>query len=112
VMVLEKHADFLRDFRGDTIHPSTLEIMYELGLGGGAGMAASAGGSGAAGAGGGGAVSALAGGGAASAGAAGAGAAGAASDAAPSFGASAAGASFPSVTIWRVVVPELVSAAV
>ena len=31
-MVLEKHADFLRDFRGDTIHPSTLEIMYELGL--------------------------------------------------------------------------------
>jgi 2-polyprenyl-6-methoxyphenol hydroxylase-like FAD-dependent oxidoreductase len=32
VLVLEKHADFLRDFRGDTIHPSTLEIMYELGL--------------------------------------------------------------------------------
>ncbi len=32
VVVLEKHADFLRDFRGDTIHPSTLEIMYELGL--------------------------------------------------------------------------------
>src|SRR5947209_19699040 len=32
VWVLEKHADFLRDFRGDTIHPSTLEIMYELGL--------------------------------------------------------------------------------
>ncbi|EIM29486.1 FAD-dependent oxidoreductase [Microvirga lotononidis] len=32
VMVLEKHADFLRDFRGDTIHPSTLEVMYELGL--------------------------------------------------------------------------------
>jgi 2-polyprenyl-6-methoxyphenol hydroxylase-like FAD-dependent oxidoreductase len=30
VFVLEKHADFLRDFRGDTIHPSTLEIMYEL----------------------------------------------------------------------------------
>jgi len=30
--VLEKHADFLRDFRGDTIHPSTLELMYELGL--------------------------------------------------------------------------------
>jgi len=27
VMVLEKHADFLRDFRGDTIHPSTLELM-------------------------------------------------------------------------------------
>jgi 2-polyprenyl-6-methoxyphenol hydroxylase-like FAD-dependent oxidoreductase len=32
VLVLEKHTDFLRDFRGDTIHPSTLEIMYELGL--------------------------------------------------------------------------------
>ncbi len=32
VTVLEKHADFLRDFRGDTIHPSTLEIMAELGL--------------------------------------------------------------------------------
>ena len=32
VLVLEKHADFLRDFRGDTIHPSTLEIMDELGL--------------------------------------------------------------------------------
>jgi hypothetical protein len=31
VMVLEKHNDFLRDFRGDTIHPSTLEIMHELG---------------------------------------------------------------------------------
>jgi 2-polyprenyl-6-methoxyphenol hydroxylase-like FAD-dependent oxidoreductase len=31
-VVLEKHADFLRDFRGDTIHPSTLEVMYELGL--------------------------------------------------------------------------------
>ncbi len=30
VIVLEKHADFLRDFRGDTIHPSTLELMYEL----------------------------------------------------------------------------------
>src|ERR1700676_794827 len=30
VYVLEKHADFLRDFRGDTIHPSTLELMYEL----------------------------------------------------------------------------------
>jgi 2-polyprenyl-6-methoxyphenol hydroxylase-like FAD-dependent oxidoreductase len=30
VVVLEKHADFLRDFRGDTIHPSTLEVMYEL----------------------------------------------------------------------------------
>jgi 2-polyprenyl-6-methoxyphenol hydroxylase-like FAD-dependent oxidoreductase len=32
VAVLEKHADFLRDFRGDTIHPSTLELMQELGL--------------------------------------------------------------------------------
>ena len=32
VAVLEKHADFLRDFRGDTIHPSTLELMVELGL--------------------------------------------------------------------------------
>jgi 2-polyprenyl-6-methoxyphenol hydroxylase-like FAD-dependent oxidoreductase len=32
VVVLEKHADFFRDFRGDTIHPSTLEIMYELGV--------------------------------------------------------------------------------
>src|SRR5262245_6516070 len=32
VMVLEKHADFFRDFRGDTIHPSTLEIMSELGV--------------------------------------------------------------------------------
>jgi 2-polyprenyl-6-methoxyphenol hydroxylase-like FAD-dependent oxidoreductase len=32
VIVLEKHADFFRDFRGDTIHPSTLEIMHELGL--------------------------------------------------------------------------------
>ncbi len=31
VLVLEKHADFLRDFRGDTIHPSTMEIFYELG---------------------------------------------------------------------------------
>jgi 2-polyprenyl-6-methoxyphenol hydroxylase-like FAD-dependent oxidoreductase len=31
-LVLEKHADFLRDFRGDTIHPSTLEVMHELGL--------------------------------------------------------------------------------
>ena len=31
-VVLEKHADFLRDFRGDTIHPSTLELMAELGL--------------------------------------------------------------------------------
>jgi 2-polyprenyl-6-methoxyphenol hydroxylase-like FAD-dependent oxidoreductase len=32
VLVLEKHADFLRDFRGDTIHPSTLEVLHELGL--------------------------------------------------------------------------------
>jgi 2-polyprenyl-6-methoxyphenol hydroxylase-like FAD-dependent oxidoreductase len=32
VVVLEKHADFNRDFRGDTIHPSTLQLMYELGL--------------------------------------------------------------------------------
>ncbi len=31
-IVLEKHGDFLRDFRGDTVHPSTLEVMYELGL--------------------------------------------------------------------------------
>jgi 2-polyprenyl-6-methoxyphenol hydroxylase-like FAD-dependent oxidoreductase len=32
VAVLEKHKDFLRDFRGDTIHPSTFELMYELGI--------------------------------------------------------------------------------
>ncbi|MDF0652954.1 MAG: FAD-dependent oxidoreductase [Nitrospira sp.] len=32
VLVLEKHEDFLRDFRGDTLHPSTLEIIHELGL--------------------------------------------------------------------------------
>jgi 2-polyprenyl-6-methoxyphenol hydroxylase-like FAD-dependent oxidoreductase len=32
VLVLEKHADFLRDFRGDTVHPSTLEILDQLGL--------------------------------------------------------------------------------
>ena len=32
VIVLEKHKDFLRDFRGDTIHPSTLELFVELGL--------------------------------------------------------------------------------
>jgi 2-polyprenyl-6-methoxyphenol hydroxylase-like FAD-dependent oxidoreductase len=32
VTVLEEHADFLRDFRGDTIHPSTLELMHELGI--------------------------------------------------------------------------------
>src|SRR6476659_9478057 len=31
-LVLEKHADFFRDFRGDTVHPSTLEILRELGL--------------------------------------------------------------------------------
>lgn len=34
VLVVEKHRDFLRDFRGDTIHPSTLELMYELGWAG------------------------------------------------------------------------------
>jgi 2-polyprenyl-6-methoxyphenol hydroxylase-like FAD-dependent oxidoreductase len=32
VVILEKHADFFRDFRGDTVHPSTLELMHELGL--------------------------------------------------------------------------------
>ena len=32
VVILEKHKDFLRDFRGDTVHPSTLELMVELGL--------------------------------------------------------------------------------
>jgi 2-polyprenyl-6-methoxyphenol hydroxylase-like FAD-dependent oxidoreductase len=32
VLVLEKHKDFLRDFRGDTIHPSTLDLIYELGI--------------------------------------------------------------------------------
>jgi 2-polyprenyl-6-methoxyphenol hydroxylase-like FAD-dependent oxidoreductase len=32
VTVLEKHADFFRDFRGDTVHPSTLDVMHELGL--------------------------------------------------------------------------------
>lgn len=32
VVVLEKHSDFNRDFRGDTIHPSTLDLMHELGL--------------------------------------------------------------------------------
>jgi 2-polyprenyl-6-methoxyphenol hydroxylase-like FAD-dependent oxidoreductase len=32
VVVLEKHGDFLRDFRGDTVHPSTLDVMAELGL--------------------------------------------------------------------------------
>src|SRR3954451_6162967 len=33
VVVLEKHGDFLRDFRGDTVHPSTLQLLDELGLG-------------------------------------------------------------------------------
>ena len=32
VTVLEKHQDFFRDFRGDTVHPSTLEVLNELGL--------------------------------------------------------------------------------
>jgi len=32
VIVLEKHGDFLRDFRGDTIHPATLELLHELGI--------------------------------------------------------------------------------
>ena len=32
VLVLEKHADFLRDFRGDTVHPSTMEILDQLGM--------------------------------------------------------------------------------
>jgi len=32
VVVLEKHADFFRDFRGETVHPSTLQVMDELGL--------------------------------------------------------------------------------
>ena len=32
VTVLEKHGDFLRDFRGDTVHPSTLEVMHEIGV--------------------------------------------------------------------------------
>src|SRR5436305_11704782 len=32
VVVIEKHKDFLRDFRGDTIHPSTMEVLAELGL--------------------------------------------------------------------------------
>src|SRR4051794_23639924 len=32
VLVLEKHPDFFRDFRGDTVHPSTLELMHELGV--------------------------------------------------------------------------------
>ena len=33
VTVMEKHADFLRDFRGDTVHASTLRLLDELGLG-------------------------------------------------------------------------------
>src|SRR6476469_6204655 len=33
VVLLEKHGDFLRDFRGDTVHPSTLDLLDELGLG-------------------------------------------------------------------------------
>ena len=33
VVVMEKHADFLRDFRGDTVHASTLRLLDELGLG-------------------------------------------------------------------------------
>src|SRR5580704_16520869 len=32
VVVLESHGDFLRDFRGDTVHPSTMQVMHELGL--------------------------------------------------------------------------------
>ena len=32
VTVLEKHQDFFRDFRGDTVHPSTLEVLKEIGL--------------------------------------------------------------------------------
>ena len=32
VSVLEKHADFLRDFRGDTVHPSTMEVLDQLGM--------------------------------------------------------------------------------
>src|SRR5215210_4505040 len=32
VQVLEKHADFFRDFRGDTVHPSTMEILDQLGM--------------------------------------------------------------------------------
>lgn len=32
VTVLEKHKDFFRDFRGDTVHPSTLEVLHELGI--------------------------------------------------------------------------------
>ena len=32
VVLLEKHADFLGDFRGDTVHPSTLDLLDEMGL--------------------------------------------------------------------------------
>jgi 2-polyprenyl-6-methoxyphenol hydroxylase-like FAD-dependent oxidoreductase len=32
VIVIEKHTDFLRDFRGDTVHPSTMEVLHEVGL--------------------------------------------------------------------------------
>ena len=32
VIVLDKHGDFLRDFRGDTVHPSTMDVLHELGL--------------------------------------------------------------------------------
>jgi 2-polyprenyl-6-methoxyphenol hydroxylase-like FAD-dependent oxidoreductase len=32
VTVLEKHADFFRDFRGDTVHPSTMEVLAEIGM--------------------------------------------------------------------------------
>src|SRR3990170_9109018 len=32
VKILEKHADFFRDFRGDTVHPSTMEILHQLGM--------------------------------------------------------------------------------
>ena len=32
VRILEKHADFFRDFRGDTVHPSTMEILDQLGM--------------------------------------------------------------------------------
>lgn len=32
VRVLEKHADFFRDFRGDTVHPSTMEVLGQLGM--------------------------------------------------------------------------------
>ena len=32
MVLLEKHADFLRDFRGDTVHPTTMDLLDELGL--------------------------------------------------------------------------------